>query len=77
MNDHVVIVPSWPLEAGALVMTLDLKDGMKESGKFLFSDQVTAKFVELRIVEVSLTQSHRFRENKTASMKTGTTLNCE
>jgi len=37
-SGYVVIVPSWPLEAGAIVMTLDINQKMKESGKFLFSD---------------------------------------
>lgn len=36
INDHVVIVPSWPLEARAVVMTLDIKNEMREVGKFLF-----------------------------------------
>jgi len=35
----VVIVPSWPLEAGAIVMTLDITNNMQERGKFLFSDE--------------------------------------
>jgi hypothetical protein len=36
---YVVIVPSWPLEAGALVMTLDIKNNMEEKGKYLFPDE--------------------------------------
>lgn len=37
-NGHVVMVPSWPLEAQAIVMTLDISNNMAESGKYLFSD---------------------------------------
>ena len=29
---HVVIVPSWPLEAKAIVMTLDINNRMEVSG---------------------------------------------
>ncbi|XP_023331246.1 uncharacterized protein LOC111703520, partial [Eurytemora carolleeae] len=36
---YVVIVPSWPLEAGALVMTLDINNKMEEKGKYLFNDE--------------------------------------
>jgi len=36
---YVVIVPSWPLEAGAIVMTLDIDQRMKEKGKFLFPEE--------------------------------------
>ncbi len=39
VNGHVVIVPSWPLEARAIVMALDIRDEMKEVGKFIFPDQ--------------------------------------
>lgn len=39
INDHVVIVPSWPLEARAVVMTLDIKNQMREVGKFLFESE--------------------------------------
>ena len=39
VNDHVVIVPSWPLEARAVVMTLDIKNDMSEVGKFIFQDE--------------------------------------
>lgn len=38
MNDHVVIVPCWVLEANAIVMTLDINNGMAEKGKFIFTD---------------------------------------
>ena len=31
-NGHVVMVPSWPLEAQAIVMTLDITNNMAESG---------------------------------------------
>jgi len=37
-GDYVVMVPSWPLEAKAIVMTLDINDKMNECGKYLFSD---------------------------------------
>jgi hypothetical protein len=30
VNNHVAIVPSWPLEARAIVMTLDIKNNMQE-----------------------------------------------
>ncbi len=39
VNGHVVIVPSWPLEAHAIVMALDINDNMSEVGKFIFPDQ--------------------------------------
>merc|ERR1712156_219410 len=32
------MVPSWPLEAQAMVMTLDINNQMAETGKYLFSD---------------------------------------
>ena len=31
------MVPSWPLEAQAIVMTLDINNNMTESGKFNYS----------------------------------------
>ena len=37
-GDYVVMVPSWPLEAQAIVMTLDINNKMTESGKYLFPD---------------------------------------
>jgi len=37
-NGHVVMVPSWPLKAQAMVMTLDINNQMAETGKYLFSD---------------------------------------
>ena len=40
-GDYVVMVPSWPLEARAIVMTLDINNRMVESGKYLFSDPGT------------------------------------
>lgn len=40
-NGHVVMVPSWPLEAQAIVMTLDINNNMSESGKYLFSDSAS------------------------------------
>ena len=36
-NGHVVMVPSWPLEAQAIVMTLDINNNMSESGESLFN----------------------------------------
>ncbi len=39
VNDHVAIVPSWPLEAKAIVMTLDINNDMAEVGKFIFEDR--------------------------------------
>ena len=36
-GDYVVMVPSWPLEARAIVMTLDINNKMVESGKYLVS----------------------------------------
>lgn len=32
-NGHVVMVPSWPLEAQAIVMTRDINNNMAKSGK--------------------------------------------
>jgi len=40
-NGHVVMVPSWPLEAQAMVMTLDINNKMAETGKYLFSDNTS------------------------------------
>ena len=37
-GNYVVMVPSWPLEAQAIVMTLDITNKMAEAGKYLFSD---------------------------------------
>ena len=37
-GDYVVMVPSWPLEAQAIVMTLDIHNKMAECGKYLFTD---------------------------------------
>ena len=37
-DGHVVIVPSWPLSARAVVMTLSIENQMSEVGKFLFRD---------------------------------------
>ena len=33
---HVVIVPSWPMTAQAIVMTLSIQNGMNVVGKFLY-----------------------------------------
>jgi hypothetical protein len=38
-RDHVVLVPSWPLAAGAMLMTLSIKKKLKVEGKFLFQDR--------------------------------------
>jgi len=40
-DGHVVIVPSWPLSAQAVVMTLNIENRMSEVGKFLFRDPET------------------------------------
>jgi len=40
-NGYVVMVPSWPLEARAIVMTLAIRDNMEESGKYLFPDPMS------------------------------------
>ena len=32
-NGHVVMVPSWPLEAQVIVMTLDINNQMVESSE--------------------------------------------
>ena len=36
---HVVIVPSWPLTAGAVIMTLSIEKEMEVVGKFLFENE--------------------------------------
>ena len=40
-GDYVVMVPSWPLEAQAIVMTLDINNKMVESGKYLVSGNIS------------------------------------
>ena len=40
-GDYVVMVPSWPLEAQAIVMTLDINNKMAEAGKYLLADPVS------------------------------------
>ena len=40
-NGHVVMVPSWPLEAHGIVMTLDINKNMTEAGKYLFPDEAS------------------------------------
>ena len=37
-DGHVIIVPSWPLSAKAVVMTLNIENRMSEVGRFLFRD---------------------------------------
>ena len=37
----VFVVPSWPLSAQAVVMTLNIENRMSEVGKFLFRDPET------------------------------------
>ena len=39
VKNHVSVVPSWPLEAEAIVMTLNIEDNMKEVVKFIFNEQ--------------------------------------
>jgi len=39
IGGHVVIVPSWPLEASAIVMTLDINNNMSETGRFIFENE--------------------------------------
>ena len=39
VKNHVAIVPSWPLDAEAIVMPLNIEDNMKEVGKFIFNEQ--------------------------------------
>jgi len=36
---YVVIVPSWPLDTNALVMTLDVNNNMSEKGRYIFPDE--------------------------------------
>ena len=36
---HVVIVPSWPLAAGAVIMTLSIENQMDVVEKFIFEDR--------------------------------------
>lgn len=45
-DGHVVIVPSWPLQAGAVVMTLGIENEMKAVGKFLFCEQETQEAID-------------------------------
>ena len=45
-DGHVVIVPSWPLSARAVVMTLSISDRMSEVGKFLFKDGPTQDAID-------------------------------
>jgi hypothetical protein len=33
---HVVVVPSWPMTARAVIMTLSIENGMNVVGKFLY-----------------------------------------
>ena len=52
---HVVIVPSWPMIAQAVIMTLSIENGMNVVGKFLFEtaskqdsiNQVTLRFDQI------------------------------
>lgn len=60
VNDNVVIVPSWPLEARAIVMTLDIHNNMEEVGKFIFPDLERQnaldehwEHTQLRVIKVS------------------------
>ena len=45
-DGHVVIVPSWPLSARAVVMTLNIEDQMSEVGRFLFKDTETQNAID-------------------------------
>jgi hypothetical protein len=45
-DGHVVIVPSWPLSARAVVMTLSISNRMSEVGKFLFKDGPTQDAID-------------------------------
>ena len=45
-NNHVVTVPTWPLRAQAIVMTLDISNRMAEFGKYLFSDAASQAALE-------------------------------
>ena len=38
-KDHVIIAPSWPVLADAVIMVLSIKDQMTIVGKFMFEDQ--------------------------------------
>ncbi len=38
VNNYVAIVPSWPLDANAIVMTLDIRNNMERAGSFIFQD---------------------------------------
>ena len=39
-------VPSWPLQARAVVMTLSIENRMEEVGKFLFKDSTTQDAID-------------------------------
>ena len=39
INFFHILVPSWPLNAHAVVMTLSIENQMAEVGKFLFDDE--------------------------------------
>ena len=56
-NGHVVMVPSWPLEAQAMVMTLDISNMMAETGKYLFSDNAS-QVISLKAVSAMSTKPH-------------------
>jgi hypothetical protein len=43
---HVVIVPSWPLTAGAVVMTLSIENEMNVVGKFLFENRAKKEHID-------------------------------
>ena len=49
VKKSVVMVPSWPIAADALVMTLDIDEenrAMKEGGKFRFEDDAKMRTVD-------------------------------
>jgi hypothetical protein len=57
---HVVIVPSWPMTAQAIVMTLSIQNGMNVVGKFLF--QTASKQDAIDQVIIGLNQlPYRYR----------------
>ena len=57
-NGHVVMVPSWPLEAQAMVMTLDINNKMAETGKYLFSDNTSQVTILLFTIQKNLLKPH-------------------
>ena len=52
-SGHVVMVPSWPLEAQAIVMTLDINNNMSESGESLFNVQLYMEYLFCLLRKIS------------------------